>query len=91
MKTLTGWSISYAVIFELDQDRLITEAEFDPLCNSSVETSGYYGGPRGTAGSDTVSVVSSWTLVMVGLTACQSMKVTHCLMPFSDWTWLVVI
>ena len=75
MKTLTGWSISYAVIFELDQDRLITEAEFDPLGNSSVETSGYYGGPRGTAGRDTVSVVSSWTLVMVGLTACQSMKV----------------
>ena len=75
MKTLTGWSISYAVIFEFDQDRLITEAEFDPLCNSSFETSGYYGGPRGTAGRDTVSVGSSWTLVMVGLTARQSMKV----------------
>ena len=41
----------------------------------SVETSGYYGGPRGTAGRDTVSVVSSWTLAMVGLSAGQSMKV----------------
>ena len=50
------------------------EAEFDSLSNSSVETSGYYGGPRGTAGRDTVSVVSSWTLAMVGLIACQSMK-----------------
>ena len=47
----------------------------DPQSNSSVETSGPCGGPRGTAGRDTVSVVSSWTLVMVGLTACQSMKV----------------
>ena len=31
-----------------------------------------------------VPLVLSWTLVMVGLTACQSMKGTHCLMSFSD-------
>ena len=37
-----------------------------------------------------VPLVLSWTLVMVGLTAGQAMKVTHCLMPFSDWTWLIV-
>ena len=52
------------------------EAEFDSPSNSSVETSGYYGGPRGTAGSNTASVRTRTCSLLALRPAARQVKVS---------------
>ena len=89
-KARTGFRVA-----PVEHTVLLTEASLNPMANrermtqitfETVSVPAMYVAIRLSCPCTllVVPLVLSWTLMMVGLTACQSMKGTNCLMSLSD-------